>query len=260
MLLTEFAHQIGLLVGISFFTEEDILDFGNEVDKFDFFKIPSAELTNLNLILALIAKNKFVLVSTGAHYEFEIEQIFSQLPENGWMPLHCISNYPTLPFNSNLGYINFLEKKWKKPVGYSSHDSNWELNIGAIAIGARVIERHITKDSNASGLDHSSSSTHSDLVRICQIANSSKDIFFKELPRTPNQGELINFFNSYVVCSKFRLFFVLKFKFQNSLILILKFLVEISKNVPGFSCLIPSKKDSSEFSFLPFIIKSYSKL
>jgi len=195
MLLTEFAHQLGLLVGISFFTEEDILDFGNEVDIFDFFKIPSAELTNLNLILALIAKRKFVLVSTGAHYEFEIEQIFSQLPENGWMPLHCISNYPTLPFNSNLGYINFLKKKWKKPVGYSSHDSNWELNIGAIALGARVIERHITKDSNASGLDHSSSSTHSDLVRICQVANSSKDIFFKELLRTPNQGELINLQN-----------------------------------------------------------------
>lgn len=195
MLLTEFAHQLGLLVGISFFTEEDILDFGNEVDKFDFFKVPSAELTNLNLILALIAKNKFVLVSTGAHYEFEIEKIFNQLPENGWMPLHCISNYPTLPFNSNLGYINFLEKKWNKPVGYSSHDSNWELNIGAIAIGARVVERHITKDLNASGLDHSSSSTHSDLVRICQVANSSKDIFFRELPRTPNQGELINLQN-----------------------------------------------------------------
>ena len=88
-----------------------------------------------------------------------------------------------------------MKKKWKKPVGYSSHDSNWELTIGAIAIGARVIERHITKDLNASGLDHSSSSTHSDLARICQVANSSKDIFFKELSRTPNQGELINLQN-----------------------------------------------------------------
>ena len=195
MLLTKFAHQLGLLVGISFFLDEDVIDFKKEIDKFDFFKVPSAELTNLNLILSLISKNKFVLISTGAHHEFEIEHIFSQLPENGWMPLHCISNYPTLPFNTNLGYISYLGKKWKKPVGYSSHDSNWELNIGAIAIGARLIERHITKDANASGLDHSSSSTHADLLRICQVANSAKDIFFKELPRVPNQGELINLQN-----------------------------------------------------------------
>ena len=42
MLLTEFAHQLGLLVGISFFIDEDVIDFKKEIDKFDFFKVPSA--------------------------------------------------------------------------------------------------------------------------------------------------------------------------------------------------------------------------
>ena len=56
-----------------------------------------------------------------------IEQIFKSLPRDGWMPLHCVSNYPTQILNSKIGYISHLTERWGRPVGFSSHDAErWE--------------------------------------------------------------------------------------------------------------------------------------
>ncbi len=193
--LVEFAHSLGIFAGISFFTVEDISDFGSGIENFDFFKIPSPELTNINLITELIGLNKFVFISTGAHDEKEIVKTFESLPKDGWMPMHCISNYPTHLENAKLGYLTHLQKRWNLPVGFSSHDAEWELIVGALALGASVIERHITSDKNAAGLDHSSSSDFVEFSKICALAKSSKKIFSGDSERVPNQGELINLQN-----------------------------------------------------------------
>jgi sialic acid synthase SpsE len=193
--LTEFAQSINLSVGISFFTSQDVKDFSSNVKVFDFYKIPSPELTNLRLINDLLELEKYVLISTGAHNEEEIESVFYNLPERGWSPMHCISNYPTLSANAKMGYIKYLNRKWKMPVGYSSHDEDWVNIIGAIALGAQIIERHITKNKDDLGLDHSSSSTFEEFSKISKYALDSKNIFYGDGPRIPNQGELINLQN-----------------------------------------------------------------
>ncbi len=193
--LVDYAHSLGILAGISFFTVEDISDFGSYTQIFDFFKVPSPELTNVQLIRELISLDKFVFVSTGAHDEKEIVKTFESLPKNGWMPMHCVSNYPTHLENSKLGYLTYLQNKWNLPVGFSSHDAEWELIVGALALGACVIERHITADKNAVGLDHSSSSDFVEFSKICAFAKSSKKIFSGNSERVPNQGELINLQN-----------------------------------------------------------------
>ena len=193
--LTEFAQRINLSVGISFFTSQDIKDFSDSVKVFDFYKIPSPELTNLSLINELLELEKYVLISTGAHSEEEIESVFYNLPEVGWSPMHCISNYPALSINAKLGYIKYLNRKWKKPVGYSSHDEDWVNIIGAIALGAKIIERHITKNKYDIGLDHGSSSDFKEFSKISKYALDSKHIFYGDSPRIPNQGELINLQN-----------------------------------------------------------------
>lgn len=190
--LTNYAKSLFLKVGISFFDQIDIEDFGQDISNFDFFKIPSVEMSNLDLIFALLSKDKMVYVSTGAHNEEEIESIFNLLPEAGWLPLHCVSNYPVLNLNSKIGYLEYMRQKWGREVGYSSHDKDWEVCLFAMAFGAKVIERHITLDKDSEGLDHTTSSTPEEFKKISAYLRSSSAILTGNAPRSANQGELIN--------------------------------------------------------------------
>ena len=190
--LTEYAHSMGMAVGISFFNSNDINDFRTAISLFNFFKLPSAELTNSNLIQNLLKTNKHLYISTGAHSEIEIENAFKDLPKNNWTPLHCISNYPAKSENSKLGYIKYLSKRWKRDIGYSSHDEFWEICLLALANGATVVERHITLDKSSKGLDHSSSSTPDEFKRLAEIAKNFKNIERGNNERVPNQGERLN--------------------------------------------------------------------
>jgi sialic acid synthase SpsE/sugar phosphate isomerase/epimerase len=191
--LRDFSRSIGVQAGISFFTTEDLDDFPNLNSDFDFYKIPSAELLNIELIETLIQTNKHVYISVGMHDEAEIEYVFSRIQEHSnWTPLHCVSNYPVADHNASLGYIKFLREKWNREVGYSSHDENWENNLIALSLGATVIERHITEVKSAEGLDHSSSSNFEEFKMICHYAREFDLISLGDAPRLPNQGELLN--------------------------------------------------------------------
>jgi sialic acid synthase SpsE/sugar phosphate isomerase/epimerase len=193
--LAAHATGLGMEAGISFFDVADLDDFGNALDAFAFFKVPSAELANERLVDALIARGRLVYLSTGCHLEREIERALERLPAMGWMPLHCVSNYPVSPANPKLGYLDHLARRWQRPVGYSSHDSCWEVCLLAMQHGAVVIERHITFDKNAPGLDHSTSSTPEEFRRMVELAANLRLIAAGDGPRVPNQGELLNLQN-----------------------------------------------------------------
>ena len=191
--LRDYARTLGLQAGISFFTIDDAQDFLFSDLDFDFFKIPSAEMMNSELIEFLINTGRMLYISVGMHTEAEIESVFSGIKEfNNWIPMHCISNYPVVDHNVSLGYIKHLKEKWNRPVGYSSHDDNWENNIIALTLGAEVIERHITESRSDSGLDHSSSSTPLEFESLCKFAANIDLMLVGESPRVPNQGELLN--------------------------------------------------------------------
>ena len=190
--LCKFAKSLDLDVGISFFNKNDIEDFASDIDIFDFFKIPSVELSNKKLIDSLLLLDKHLYISLGAHDEQEIDKSLRRLPKTGWTPLHCVSNYPVTLTNPRLGYICYLKNKWNRKVGYSSHDDNWEVCLLAMQMGATVIERHITLDRNANGLDHSSSSTHNHFKKLVDFASAIPVSLNGNSPRIINQGELIN--------------------------------------------------------------------
>ena len=192
LILTRHAKSLGLEVGISFFDEADILDFGSNVADFDFFKMPSVELMNSSLIDAFLKLDRYLYISLGAHSEHEIDAALSRLPAEGWTALHCISNYPLMLQNTRLGYLRHMQKKWGREYGYSSHDDHWEVCLLAMQMGATVIERHITLDPGEEGLDHSSSSTPKDFQKICMFASSLNVLNTGDGPRVPNQGELLN--------------------------------------------------------------------
>ena len=190
--VTQHAKSLGLEAGISFFDEDDILDFGSDIADFDFFKMPSVELMNASLIDAFLKLDRHLYISLGAHSEHEIDEAFARLPADGWTPLHCISNYPLTLQNARLGYLRHLQKKWGREFGYSSHDDHWEVCLLAMQLGATVIERHITLDPTEEGLDHSSSSPAEDFQKLCLFADYQGVLNTGDGPRVPNQGELLN--------------------------------------------------------------------
>lgn len=189
----DLANDFGLRAGISFFTVEDLPDILNLRSRWDFYKVPSAELTNAEMIHELLQRDAPIYLSTGAHTEAEIAAALDALPSQGdWVPFHCVSNYPTHIRNAQLGYIRWLKARWNRPVGYSSHDIDWETCILAAANGADYIERHITLDKEQDGLDHSSSSTPNEIRRLTRILSRLPEALSGEHPRSPNQGELAN--------------------------------------------------------------------
>ncbi|WP_299483546.1 N-acetylneuraminate synthase family protein [uncultured Roseibium sp.] len=190
--LSSQAQALGLDAGISFFDHADADDFGASLEQFDFFKVPSAELTNAALVAFLGGLSKPLYLSTGAHAEPDIEAAFSALSEFDWTPLHCISNYPTSLENARLGQIAHLRQRWGRPVGYSSHDDHWEVCLLALQQGATTIERHLTFDRSGPGLDHSSSSTPDEFQKIRSFADALPLIVAGDGPRAANQGELMN--------------------------------------------------------------------
>ena len=193
--LAEAIRSRGMAAGISFFKFADAADFGERLDEFDFFKVPSAELLNQDLVRALAKLGKPLILSTGGHGE---DDIFQAIEATRHIPdiwyLHCISNYPILLGNQQMAFISRLKEKAGVPVGYSSHDQDWEVCLLAAANGATIFERHLTQDKQGRGIDDSSSSDPAEFVRLCRML-TAYDAIQGDGRREINQGEMINMQN-----------------------------------------------------------------
>jgi len=123
-----------------------------------FIKIPSAMLTNLELIEAAAKSGKKVIVSTGMSTEEEIYKAICILepgPEMyDYAILHCNSTYPAPLDELNLSCIKTMKDKYGCEVGYSGHEFRLGTSVAAIYLGATIIERHLTLDRSMWGSDH----------------------------------------------------------------------------------------------------------
>lgn len=193
--LLRHGRSLGLAVGISFFSPHDLDDFGADIADFDFFKVPSVEFMNMPLVRRIESLGRPGLISTGAQTEVAVRETLQRLDPARWVPLHCVSNYPVSLANPKLGYMKHLRRLWAGDIGYSSHDDQWEVTLLALQMGASVIERHITLDKAADGLDHTSSSTPDEFATMARFAANMSLMCAGDGPRTPNQGELLNLQN-----------------------------------------------------------------
>lgn len=137
--------------------DEDSLAFLEELD-LEAYKVASADLVNFPLLEKLIATGKPLILSTGMATEAEIEKtaVFLKDRNAQFALLHCVSTYPA-PFDGlNLRFIETL-KKHNVPVGYSSHERGIAMPLVALALGASIIEKHITLDRTLPGPDHPAS-------------------------------------------------------------------------------------------------------
>ena len=124
------------------------------------FKLPSGELTNLPYLAHLARLNRPLIVSTGMSYLSEVEAAVRCFEANGNPPvalLHCVSNYPAAPSDVNLRAMATLASAFGVPIGYSDHTPGNEVTLAAVALGACIIEKHLTLDRNLPGPDHQAS-------------------------------------------------------------------------------------------------------
>ena len=126
----------------------------------DKLKVASRDLTNLPLLSALAETNIPIIISTGMGGKKELDDaihIITKYHSNVSI-LHCVSEYPTKPKNVNLNTISYLLNNYKDYViGYSDHTIGISTPIAAVAMGAKIIEKHITLDRRMKGTDQSGS-------------------------------------------------------------------------------------------------------
>lgn len=126
----------------------------------DYLKVASRDLTNLPLLDALAETKLPIIVSTGMAGEAELEQGLETITRHHEKIhiLHCVSQYPTQPQNVNLNTITFLKKKYPQyTIGYSDHTIGISVPVAAVAMGAEMIEKHITLDRRMKGTDQAGS-------------------------------------------------------------------------------------------------------
>lgn len=124
------------------------------------FKVPSGEITNLELLRHISGKGKPVILSTGMANLEEVERAVATLLSAGAPALailHCVSNYPAADADVNLRAMATMAAHFGVPVGYSDHTLGIEISVAAAALGAAIIEKHFTLDRTLSGPDHRAS-------------------------------------------------------------------------------------------------------
>jgi N-acetylneuraminate synthase len=120
-------------------------------------KLPSALLTDHELLRAYKATSKPLIISTGMSTLDEIQVAMDILGEDNLILCHTTSSYPCPPEELNLRMIGTLKKVYKCPIGYSGHEVGLVPSAVAVALGACLVERHITLDRAMWGSDHAAS-------------------------------------------------------------------------------------------------------
>ena len=176
----DYCNQIGIQFLSTPDTEEDmdfLLGLGISV-----LKIGSGEVTNIPFLRAVGKRRKKVILSTGMSTLADVEKAYNTLMESGAKEvalLHCTTNYPC-PYNEvNLQAMQTLKAAFKCQVGYSDHTLGIEVPIAAVAMGAKIIEKHFTLDKNMEGPDHKASLDPQELkqmvISIRNIENAMGD-------------------------------------------------------------------------------------
>ncbi len=120
-------------------------------------KIASASVTDHELLRALAETGKPLILSTGMSTLEQIDAAVEILGTDGLVMLHATSTYPLPPEEANLRTIATLRERYGVPVGYSGHETGLQISLGAVALGAVAVERHITLDRAMWGSDHAAS-------------------------------------------------------------------------------------------------------
>lgn len=165
-----------------------------ETYSLDAYKVASADLTNHELLQALAKTKKPLIISTGMSIEEEIKESVALLKKlkAKYILLHCNSTYPA-PFKDiNLSYLQRLKEIGDCTVGYSGHERGYHVALAAVALGAKVIEKHVTLDRSMEGSDHKVSLTPDEFGQMVTAIRQVEEAVGSDSARQITQAERMN--------------------------------------------------------------------
>jgi len=154
------------------------------------YKVASASLTDDELLDALVATGRPLIVSTGMSTMEEIRRAVDLVPRDRLLLAHATSTYPCKPEELNLRMLDTLRDEFECPVGYSGHEVGLQTTVVAVALGASFVERHITLDRAMWGSDQAASIEPGGLIRLVRdirvveasLGDGVKRVYDSELP------------------------------------------------------------------------------
>jgi len=162
------------------------------IDQFDVlcYKVASATLTDSNLLKYYRSKKKPIILATGMSTVDQIDRAVEILGRDNLIILHATSTYPANYDELNLKVLNVFKNHYRVPIGYSGHETGIVSSVAAVALGACMVERHITLDRAMWGSDQAASlapSGFEQLVRDIRLVESSmgdgvKKVYEREIP------------------------------------------------------------------------------
>lgn len=162
------------------------------IDQFapPFYKIASACLTDDELLRHTRSKGKPAVLSTGMSSLEQIDHAVEVLGTQDLVLLHCCAAYPANYADLNLRVMSALRDRYQVPVGYSGHETGLPSSVAAAALGACIVERHITTDRALWGSDHAASLEPNGIMRLVRdirlveeaMGDSSKRVLPVEVP------------------------------------------------------------------------------
>jgi len=182
-------------------------------------KIGSGDLTNAPLLHTLANAGATLILSTGMATLGEVEEALGVLAHGyggskdapgiaafraAWRDpaarrhlaekvslLHCTTDYPCPPEDVNLAAMQAMRTAFALPVGYSDHTDGFEISLAAVALGATIIEKHLTLDRNAEGPDHAASLEPDDFARMVSAIRNIEAAIGDGI-KTPKNSEIRN--------------------------------------------------------------------
>jgi len=188
--LVEYCQEKGVTFLCSAF-DADSADFLEEM--VPAYKVASADMTNFPLLEHLAKKGKPMILSTGMSRIEEVEATVQFLKERdvSFALLHCNSAYPAAFEDINLKFMNRL-KDFGVPVGYSGHERGIAVSTVAAALGATIIERHITLDRTMEGPDHAASLEPHGFAKMVRDIRQVESALGTGEEKFMSRGEILN--------------------------------------------------------------------
>lgn len=179
-------------VGVDWFVsvwDEPSVDIMQQFD-LPCFKVPSASLTDHSLLRHLRQTGRPVILSTGMSTMDQIRAAVGELDTNNLLITHTTSTYPCDPPELNLRMIETLKREFPCPIGYSGHEVGLIPSVVAVAMGACLVERHITLDRAMWGSDQAASVEPGGFERLVKyirvteqsLGDGMKRVYESELP------------------------------------------------------------------------------
>jgi N-acetylneuraminate synthase/N,N'-diacetyllegionaminate synthase len=157
------------------------------------FKVGSGDLTNLPFLRRLAQKGRPIILSTGMGNLAEVEEAVEAIRSQGnhrLILLHCVTSYPAREEDCNLRAMLTLQQAFGVPVGFSDHTTGTETALAAVALGARIIEKHFTLDRSLPGPDHEASLEPEELGKLVRGIRLVEQALGDGLKR-PKKAELV---------------------------------------------------------------------